>query len=158
MPKATTVQEEEVPVEDPPEATEEAPEEPPDIPEIPAPEVVVKPKRAPKAKASTRKDAPAPTKGKVDLKQRHTCGACGATMSLHTVLYGHKNCPGQVTVPQPPALTRQVAVQEEEAVAPEPQLTQAQMLRLQLARAAQERRAQAQLRMVDPIRQFYGLT
>ncbi len=38
---------------------------------------------------------------------------------------------GQVTVPQPPALTRQVAVQEEEAVAPEPPLTQAQMLRLQ---------------------------
>jgi len=154
MPKATTVQEEAVPVED--QATEEALEEPPDIPETPAPEVVVKPKRAPKAKASTRKEAPAPTK-KVDLKQRHTCGACGATMSLHTALYGHKNCPGQVTVPQPPALTRQVAVQEEEAVAPEPQLTHAQMLRLQLARAAQERRAQAQLRIVDPIRQFYGL-
>ena len=76
-------------------------------------------------------------------------------MSLHTALYGHKNCPGKASVPQPPALVRQVAA---EPAAPEPpQMSQAQMLRLQLAQAAQERRAQAHMRMVAPIRQFYGL-
>ena len=52
------------------------------------------------------------------------------------------------------ALVRQVAA---EPAAPEPQMSQAQMLRLQLAQAAQERRAQAHMRMVAPIRQFYGL-
>ena len=35
-------------------------------------------------------------------------------MSLHTALYSHK-CPGEVTLPQPPALTRQVAVEEPSA-------------------------------------------
>ena len=75
-------------------------------------------------------------------------------MSLHTALYGHKNCPGNVR--QPPALVRQVAA-EPPVAAPEPQMSQAQMLRLQLAQAAQERRAQAHMRMVAPIRQFYGL-
>ena len=90
-----------------------------------------------------------PRKAKTNLKDRHTCGACGQEMSLHTALYGHKNCPGKPTMPQPPALVRHPP--------PEPQLTQAQSLRMQLAQAAQERRAQAQLRMVTPIRQFYGL-
>ena len=71
-------------------------------------------------------------------------------MSLHTALYGHKNCPGKVDMPQPPALG-QVTPEEP------PQLTQAQALRLQLAQAAQERRAQAHLRMVGPIRSFYNL-
>ena len=56
-------------------------------------------------------------------------------------------------LPPPPALVRQVATEEPQA----PQLTQAQTLRLQLAQAAQERRAQAHLRMVGPIRSFYNL-
>ena len=58
--------------------------------------------------------------------------------------------PGEVTIPQPPALLRQTPE-------PLPQLTQAQTLRMHLATAAQERRAQAHMRVVTPIRQFYGL-
>ena len=157
MPKAT-VQEEGVPVEEPSESPPEE-EEDTAVPETPQAEAVaVKPKPKPRAKASTRKDAPAPTKKKegLDLKQKHQCGRCGKTMSLHTALYGHKNCPGEVTIPQPPALLRQVTVQEE-APEPEPQISHAQLLRMQLAQAAQERRAQAQLRVTAPIRQFYGL-
>ena len=72
-------------------------------------------------------------------------------MSVHTALYNHK-CPGEIKVPQPPALARHVP-----PVQPEPPaMSHAQLLRLQLAQAAQERRAQAQLRMTAPIRQFYG--
>ena len=149
MPKAT-VSEEEVPVEAPPDE-EAVPEV---VPEIPEPEEV--PVRKPRAKAAVRKDAPpkAPKK-QLDLKQKHECGACGKTMSLHTALYGHKNCPGEVSITQPPALTRQVAMQEEPP--PPPPMSQSQMLRFQLAQAAQERRAQQQMRMLNPIRQFYGL-
>ena len=162
MPKAK-VQEQVVPVEEapeePPAPTEEAPEElPPEpIPEIPVEQPVPKPRKAkapptaprvePK-KAAPKEAAPKRT----NLKDRHTCGACGQEMSLHTALYGHKNCPGKVDMPQPPALG-QVAPEE----AQPPQLTQAQALRLQLAQAAQERRAQAHLRMVGPIRSFYNL-
>ena len=80
-------------------------------------------------------------------------------MSLHTALYGHKNCPGKVSMPQPPALTQRPVPEEPEEPEeePQPRLTQAQFLRLQLAQAAQERRAQQHMRMVAPIRQFYGL-
>ena len=161
MPKKAEVQEEEVPAEEP---TEEAPaEEPPEeaVPETPEPEEVpVKPKRKaaskPKAKPQ-RKDAPPATKSKgLDLKQRHECGQCGKVMSLHTALYSHK-CPGGVSVPQPPALTRQVAVEEPPPEEEEPQMSHAQLLRLHLAQAAQERRAQQHFRMVNPIRSFYGL-
>ena len=74
-------------------------------------------------------------------------------MSVHTALYNHK-CPGEIKVPQPPALVRSV---RQEPVEPEPPaMSHAQLLRLQLAQAAQERRAQAQLRMTAPIRHFYG--
>ena len=161
MPKRK-VQEEEVPAEEAPESIEEAPEPKPeepqepqtpkpeeeveDIPEKPPPEKVPKPKRknAPKA---------APKKTSVDLKAKHQCGACGKVMSVHTALYNHK-CPGEIKVPQPPALVRSV---KQEPVEPEPPvMSHAQLLRLQLAQAAQERRAQAQLRMTAPIRQFYG--
>ena len=157
MPKAK-VQEQEVPVEEapeePPAPTEEAPEElPPEpIPEVPVEQPVPKPRKA-KAPPTAPRVEPkrsARAKPKTNLKDRHTCGACGQEMSLHTALYGHKNCPGKVDMPQPPALG-QVAPEEP------PQLTQAQALRLQLAQAAQERRAQAHLRMVGPIRSFYGL-
>ena len=120
MPKKAEVQEEEVPAEEP---QEEAPVEAPQeevVPESPEPEeVTVKPtsKAASKAKAkppAKRKNAPPATKKKepLDLKQKHECGQCGKVMSLHTALYGHKNCPGGVSVPQPPALTRQVVVEE----------------------------------------------
>ncbi|MEC8428549.1 MAG: hypothetical protein VXZ35_08990, partial [Pseudomonadota bacterium] len=132
---------------------EELPPEP--IPGIPVEQPVPKPRKAkapPSApRVEPKKAAPkrAATK-RTNLKDRHTCGACGQEMSLHTALYGHKNCPGKVDMPQPPALG-QVAPEEP------PQLTQAQALRLQLAQAAQERRAQAHLRMVGPIRSFYGL-
>ena len=118
----------------------------------------------PKSKASAkRKDAPSKVKkeGSLDLKQKHTCGACGKVMSLHSALYGHKNCPGEASIPQPPALTRQVAAVSEPVyepqVAPGAAMSYAQHLRQHLAQAAQERRAQAQLRMTAPIRQFYGL-
>ena len=114
------------------------------VPEVPEPEPVKK--RAPKK--------PAQKKDPLDLKQKHTCGRCGKTMSLHTALYSHK-CPEEVTVPQPPALLRH-PVREEPP--PEPPVNYAQQLRMQLAQAAQERRAQAHLRMVNPIRQFYGLS
>ena len=64
----------------------------------------------------------------------------------------------EVTVPQPPALLRH-PVREEEPPAPqEPPMDRTQLLRMQLAQAVQERRAQAHLRMVNPIRQFYGLS
>ena len=110
----------------------------------PEKEVVAKPKR----KAAPKK---APERS-LDLKQKHTCGACGKTMSLHTALYGHTNCPSQVSVPQPHALVRQPPPEPEP-----PQPTHAQLMRMQLAQAAQERRAQAQRRMTAPIRNFYGL-
>ena len=165
MPKKAEVQEEEVPAEEPQEEppAEAQPEEV--VPETPEPEEVpVKPKKAaskPKAKPQAkRKDAPPTTKKKepLDLKQKHQCGQCGKVMSLHTALYGHKNCPGEVSVPQPPALTRQVAVEQPpEPEEEEPQMSHAQLLRLQLAQAAQERRAQQHFRMVNPIRSFYGL-
>ena len=106
-----------------------------------------------------KKAAPPTTKKKepLDLKQKHQCGRCGRTMTLHTALYGHKNCPGEVAVPQPPALTRQVAVEEPPPEEEEPQMSHAQLLRLHLAQAAQERRAQQHFRMVNPIRSFYGM-
>jgi len=136
-------------------------EEPdPAVPEELVEEEVAVPKPKPKAKAS-RKDggeaaarsaAPASTKKKTDLTTKHTCGSCGKTMSLHTAMYGHKNCPGELSIPQPP-LVRQTAIEPPT----EPQMSQAQMLRYHLANAAQERRAQAHLRVVGPIRQFYGL-
>ena len=151
MPKATIEEQETVP----PEEQAEAPPEESAVPEEPVEEEVPVPKKAKaKAKTSARKDAP--PKKKTNLKERHTCGACGQEMSLHTALYGHKNCPGNAR--QPPALVRQVATEPAPVAAPEPpQMSQAQMLRLQLAQAAQERRAQAHMRMVAPIRQFYGL-
>ena len=110
----------------------------------------------PKPKAKTRKDAPASTKKKTDLTTKHTCGSCGKTMSLHTAMYGHKNCPGEMSMPQPPALVRQSPIELPPPIE-EPQVSQAQLLRYHLAQAAQERRAQAHLRVVGPIRQFYGL-
>ena len=151
MPKATIEEQETVPPDQP-----EAPEESADavIPEEPVEEEVPVPKKKPKAKAGPAKAKPKDAPRKTNLKDRHTCGACGQEMSLHTALYGHKNCPGKASVPQPPALVRQVAVEEPP---PPPQLSQAQSLRLQLAQAAQERRAQAHMRMVTPIRSFYGL-
>ncbi len=82
MPKAT-VEEQEVPVEEPSEGPP-AEEEETDVPETPqAEEVPVRPKAKPRAKASTRKDAPAPTKKKegLDLKQKHQCGRCGIVTS-----------------------------------------------------------------------------
>ncbi len=157
MPKAT-IEEHETTPPDQPEAQEE---QSADIPEEPVEEEVPVPKKAKSAaKASVKKEAPPTTKKKTNLKDRHTCGACGKEMSLHTALYGHQNCPGKASVPQPPALVRQVAVETPDALraAPEPpQMSQAQSLRLQLAHAAQERRAQAHMRMVTPIRSFYGL-
>ena len=140
MPKAT-VPEEDVPAEE----VSEAPQEP-IVAETPQPEEVSvkKPKPKPKAKPST-----------VDLKSRFTC-QCGKEMSLHTAMYGKHKCPAEISVPQPPALTRQVTVQDVPEII-EPQLSQAQILRIQLAQHAQERRAQAHLRMVNPIRDFYGL-
>ena len=165
MPKAK-VEEEEVPAEEPQE--EEEAEEPAEevVPETPEPEkVTIKPKSKartkPQAKETAvlpkKKAAPPTTKKKepLDLKQKHQCGRCGKTMSLHTALYSHK-CPGEVSVPQPPALTRQVAV-EEPPEEEEPQMSHAQLLRLHLAKVAQERRAQHHFRMVNPIRSFYGL-
>ena len=141
MPKAVSiVEEEEVIVE---------PTEEPAVPEELVEEEVAVPQ--PKPKARTKKDAPASTK-KTDLTTKHTCGSCGKTMSLHTAMYGHKNCPGELSIPQPP-LVRQTAIEPPT----EPQMSQAQMLRYHLANAAQERRAQAHLRVVGPIRQFYGL-
>ena len=130
--------EEETPVQEtPPEAPPEAPPEPvpdaPTVPETPAEETVPKPraKRKPEtkpaAKPKVRKDAPKKTNKKEAW------------------------APGEVTIPQPPALLRQPAEPEI------PQLTQAQALRMHLATAAQERRAQAHMRVVTPIRQFYGL-
>ena len=158
MPKATIEEQETAPEPEPVPEVE--------IPEEPVEEVVPVPKKvrfkaaptaappkapakAAPAKASVRKDAPR----KTNLKDRHTCGGCGQEMSLHTALYGHTNCPGKASLPQPPALVRQVAAEPEEV----PQLSQAQTLRVQLAQAAQERRAQAHMRMVAPIRSFYGL-
>ena len=136
MPKAK-IQEEETahpPEEEtevaPPQEAPEAPEPPvkeaPIVPETPAEETVPKPRKAESAKATSRKDAPKKTKKEAWA-------------------------PGEVTIPQPPALLRQPAEPEV------PQLTQAQALRMHLATAAQERRAQAHLRVVNPIRQFYGL-
>ena len=152
MPKAS-IEEQEVPVAPDPEPTAPEPAKPlEEVPEEPAAEEVP----VPKAKTRVRKDAPATTKRKTDLKEKHTCGACGKTVSLHTALYGHKNCPGKVSMPQPPALTTR-PVEEAPEEPPQPQLTQAQFLRLQLAQAAQERRAQQHMRMVAPIRRFYGL-
>ena len=140
MPKAKIQEEETHPPEEevapvqepPPEAPPEAPPDPPMpdapvVPETPVQETVPKPraKTKPAAKPKVRKDAPTKPK-KVEW------------------------APGEVTIPQPPALLRQ-------PVEPEPQLTQAQALRMHLATAAQERRAQAHMRVVNPIRQFYGL-
>jgi hypothetical protein len=143
MPKAVLIVEEEEAIEEP---TEE-----PAVPEELAEEEVEVPKPKPKAKA--RKDAPESTKKKkTDLTTKHTCGGCGKVMSLHTAMYGHKNCPGEMSIPQPP-LVRQTAIEPPT----EPQVSQAQLLRYHLANAAQERRAQAHLRVVGPIRQFYGL-
>jgi hypothetical protein len=141
MPKAVSIVEEEEVIEEPTE--EQA------VPE----ELVEEEVAVPKPKAKARKDAPASTKKKkTDLTTKHTCGGCGKTMSLHTAMYGHKNCPGETSIPQPP-LVRQTAIEPP----PEPQVSQAQLLRYHLANAAQERRAQAHLRVVGPIRQFYGL-
>ena len=99
----------------------------PVVPETPVQETVPKPRA--KAKPRVRKDAPALKKDKKKVEW----------------------APGEVTIPQPPALLRQPAEPEV------PQLTQAQALRMHLATAAQERRAQAHMRVVTPIRQFYGL-
>ena len=138
MPKAK-IQEEETahpPEEEvappPPEAPPDPEPDAPAVPETPAEETVPKPraKRKPEtkpaAKPKVRKDAPKKTKKEAWA-------------------------PGEVTIPQPPALLRQPAEPEI------PQLTQAQALRMHLATAAQERRAQAHMRVVNPIRQFYGL-
>ena len=158
MPKATIEEQETIPPDQP-----EAQEELSAIPEEPVEEEVPVPKKKVRiaAKASAAKAKPKDAPRKTNLKDRHTCGACGKEMSLHTALYGHQNCPGKVSLPQPPALVRQVAVPErperEEAPQEPPQMSQAQSLRLQLAHAAQERRAQAHMRMVTPIRSFYGL-
>jgi hypothetical protein len=143
MPKAVSIVEEE-------EEVIEEPTEEPAVPEELEEEEVEVPK--PKPKAKTKKNAPASTKKKTDLTTKHTCGGCGKTMSLHTAMYGHKNCPGEMSIPQPP-LVRQTAIEPPT----EPQMSQAQMLRYHLATAAQERRAQEHLRVVGPIRQFYGL-
>ena len=119
--------------ETPPEAPPEAPPDPepdaPAVPETPVQETVPKPraKTKPAAKPKVRKDAPKKTTKKEAW------------------------APGEVTIPQPPALLRQTPEPEL------PQLTQAQALRMHLATAAQERRAQAHMRVVTPIRQFYGL-
>ena len=124
--------EEETPVQEtPPEAPEAPPDPVPDapaVPETPVQETVPKPraKTKPAAKPKVRKDAPKKTKKEAWA-------------------------PGEVTIPQPPALLRQTPEPEL------PQLTQAQALRMHLATAAQERRAQAHMRVVTPIRQFYGL-
>ena len=91
MPKATIEEHE---TEAPPESEAGQPPEPEQsastaaIPEEPVEEEVPVPKKArakakATAKASTRKDAPK----KTNLKDRHTCGACGQEMSLHTALY-----------------------------------------------------------------------
>ena len=141
MPKAVSIVEEEEVIEEPEPA----------VPEEPLEEEVAVPK--PKPKAKTKKDAPTSTKKKTDLTTKHTCGSCGKTMSLHTAMYGHKNCPGEMSIP--PALVRQTAI--EPPPVEEPQMSQAQVMRYHLAHAAQERRAQAHLRVVGPIRQFYGL-
>ena len=141
MPKAK-IQEEETPhppEEEPAPPVQETPptaEAPPDlpapdapaVPETPVQETVPKPraKTKPAAKPKVRKDAPKKTNKKEAW------------------------APGEVTIPQPPALLRQTTEVE-------PELTQAQALRYHLAVAAQERRAQAHLRVVNPIRQFYGL-
>ena len=167
MPKAK-VEEEEVPAEEPQEEApvEESQEEV--VPEIPEPEpVTVRPKSKARAKPQAnetvvlpKKNAAPPSvkkKEPLDLKQKHECGRCGKTMSLHTALYGHKNCPGEVSMPQPPALTRQVVVEEAPPEPEPPQLSHAQLLRQHLAQAAQERRAQQHFRMVNPIRSFYGM-
>ena len=155
MPKAK-VEEKEMPVEEEP-AEEAKPEAVPEVPETPQPEIVAKPKARAKVKAAPKVPAPK-AESKVDLKQKHTCGQCGKTMSLHTALYNHK-CPGDVSIPQPPALVRQTN-QAPEPAAPAPlppQYSHAQLIRMQLAQAAQERRAQARLRMTAPIRHFYGM-
>ena len=118
------------------------------------------------AAAELGKSKAAPEQKALDLKQKHTCGQCGKTMSLHTALYSHK-CPKDVSIPQPPALVRQPAPEPAMAAPPAtaaipepvyPQYSHSQLLRMQLAQAAQERKAQAQLRMTAPIRQFYGLS
>ena len=124
-------EEEVAPVQDtPPEPVQESPpEDAPVVPETPVQETVPKPRAkavVAKAKPKVRKDAP--------KKPKKEAWA-----------------PGEVTIPQPPALLRQPAEPEI------PQLTQAQALRMHLATAAQERRAQAHMRVVTPIRQFYGL-
>ena len=111
--------------ETPPEAPPDPEPDAPAVPETPVQETVPKPRAKPAAKPKVRKDAPKKTKKEAWA-------------------------PGEVTIPQPPALVRQTAE-------PEPQLTQAQALRYHLAAAPQERRAQAHLRVVTPIRQFYGL-
>ena len=128
MPKAK-VQEEETA--HPPEEEAEAsmgsmvapppePESAPVVPETPVEETVPKPKAKSKAKAKAKAPKAAPKKQDAWS-------------------------PGEVSIPQPPALVRQVAT---EATVPElPELTQAQALR-----------PQAHLRVVNPIRQFYGMS
>ena len=160
MPKAK-IQEEETP--HPPEEesappvqeTPEPPEAPPDpvpdapaVPETPAEETVPKPRKA--AKAKPRKDAPE-TPAEETVPKPRKAESAKATSRKDAPKKTKKEAwaPGEVTIPQPPALVRQAAA--------EPELTQAQTLRYQLAAAAQERRAQAHLRVVNPIRQFYGL-
>ena len=106
MPKATIEEKETAPEADPeqPEPAHEVPEEPV-TEEVPVkarakpkkePPQKDPPKKEPPKKEPTRKDAPK----KTNLKERHTCGACGQEMSLHTALYGHKNCPGSVPPPR----------------------------------------------------------
>ena len=110
MPKAT-VQEEVVPVEEVSETPQEAE---PVVAETPQPETVPVKKKPnkPRAKPSS-----------VDLKSRFTC-QCGKEMSLRTAMYGKHKCPAEMSVPQPPALTRQVTVQEAPEII-EPPLSQA---------------------------------
>ena len=134
MPKAK-VEEKEMPVEEVEPEAVEAPEADEEVPETPQPEVVARPKKAPKPKAEpSAKPKEEPKAKGLDLKQKHTCGQCGKTMCLHTALYNHK-CPGDVSIPQPPALVRQV---HHDPIPEPPQYTPAQLLRMQLAQAAQD--------------------
>ena len=163
MPKAKIQEEETHPPEEepappvqetPPEAPPEAPPDPvpdaPAVPETPAEETVPKPRKA--AKAKPRKDAPE-TPAEETVPKPRKAESAKATSRKDAPKKTKKEAwaPGEVTIPQPPALLRQTPEPEI------PQLTQAQALRMHLATAAQERRAQAHLRVVNPIRQFYGL-
>ncbi len=83
------------------------------------------------------------------------------TRSLDALFTLQPQVPGRgVRAPAPcadQASSSTGGTRDNEEAPPEPQLTQAQLLRMQLAQHAQEQRARAHLRMVNPIRKFYGL-